>query len=145
MGFEGKCKPVLESIMNHHRLLVGQWPKLSSDDMRTAIVSHIAVGHCVQNPRPWNMPGTHTRFSTSSAEDNTEPISCDDFVCDTDLKQDDGVGNEIKIMNKVLEKHPSQSFLLCFLCCKDILHDPSDSCKRLRLTLSRFIQVLEKH
>lgn len=50
MGFEGKQKPVLESIMSHHRLVISQYPKLSSEDMRSAIISYIASGHCAQQP-----------------------------------------------------------------------------------------------
>ena len=49
MGFEGKRKPVLESIMDHHGLLLGDRNGLSSEKMRNTIVSHIAAGHCARS------------------------------------------------------------------------------------------------
>ena len=144
MGFDGKRKPVLESIMNHHGLLVGPRSKLSSEDMRSEIIFHIASGHCIQHPRPWITSRTQTACSAFEAKENSIEHSCDDFVHDADLKQNDHVNNEIKIMDKVLQKHASRNFLLHFLRCKDIPHDPSHSCKHLQLTLARFLRLLEK-
>ena len=150
MGFETRPRPVLESIMNHHGLLVSQQPRLSSEDMRRTIISHIASGHCTspcERPRPWISDRVHIQFPLHNfqAEDaNRDKAVCDDFVADAALQYEDPVGNEIKILNKILDKSPSRILLLRFLHCKDIPHDPSDNRKRLRITLSKFVRLLEK-
>jgi hypothetical protein len=113
MGFEGKRKPVLESIMEHHGLPVSGHPRLSSEHMHDTIVSHIASGHCAHQPWPWIRP----KLSSPTEAKNTEDITCNDFVHDADLELEDEVGNKIRVLNKVLHKNPSQSLLLCFLQC----------------------------
>lgn len=144
MGFEGKRRPVLESIMNHHGLLVGQQPKLSSEHMWNALVSHIASGHCAHQPRPRIQPRLPTDpYPEANNATDTAQV-CNDFVRDADLEPEDEVGNEIKVLNKVLHKNPSRNLLLRFLRCKSIPHDSSHSRKRLQLTLARFVRVLEK-
>lgn len=143
MGFEGKRRPVLESIMNHHSLPVRQQPKLSSEHMCDTIVSHIASGHCAHQPWPWIQPTLPDPFHTETK--TTEDVTCDDFVHEADLDLEDEGGNEVKVLNKVLQKNPSRNLLLCLLRCKDIPHDCSHSHKCLQLTLARFVQVLEKH
>jgi len=149
MGFKGKQRPVLESIMNHHGLLVSRETKLSSEDMRNTIVSHIALGNCVrpaESPCPWishKMP-SHPSSSRDRIEE-TKTAICEDFVCAAALRQKDPVGNEIKLINKILEKSPSQKLLFRFMQSKDIPHDPSQSCKSLRTTLARFGHLLRKH
>lgn len=90
MGFEGKHRPVLESIMNHHGLLVGQQTKPSSEQMREAIVSHIASAHCVRpidKPPPWISQQTQTTFGSRRDNDgeNVDQPVCDDFVHDAAL------------------------------------------------------------
>ena len=148
MGFEGKQKPVLESIMNHHGLLLNRESKLSSEDMRNTIVSHIALGHCIRpkgNPRPWIAHNTANHASSSHDQVNeTKDAACEDFVRAATLDQEDPVGNEIKLINKILEKSPSRKLLIRFLQCKDIPHDPSQSRRSLRTTLTRFGRLLEK-
>ena len=137
MGFECKRKPVLQSIMNHHGLVVDGQRRQSTEEMRHVIISHIALGHCTCSlaaPQAWS----------PEVDEEDMHASCADFIQDGDLHIDDNEGNQSKIINKVLEKHPSQKFLLQFLNCQNILHDPSQSSKRLRITLARFACVLEK-
>lgn len=52
VGFEEKSCSVLQSVMNHHGLIVASETKLSKDEMRDSIVSHIAAGHCAVNLDP---------------------------------------------------------------------------------------------
>ena len=151
MGFEGKRKPVLESIMNHHGLIVEQQTKFSLENMRDAIVSHIAAGHCahsIAKARPWLSQKTQTgpicSQQSTGGEKNDSEMICNDFVQDAGLHYEDRVENEIKVLNKVLEKSPSRTLLLRFLRCKDIPHDASQSRKRLKITLTRFVRLLEK-
>jgi len=148
MGFETKRKPVLESIMSHHGLLITRQGMMSSDDMHNTIVSHIASGHCAQSinhPRAWLSQKTHMTLSSFDPHiESVQDMTCDDFTQDADLRYEDPVGNEIKTINKILEKSPSRALLLRFLQQKEIPHDPLDSCKRLRTTLTRFERVLEK-
>ena len=47
MGFENKRRPVLESVLNHHGLIIDSDHKLSTEVMRDAIISHIVQGRCV--------------------------------------------------------------------------------------------------
>jgi len=149
MGFETRPRPVLESIMNHHGLLVSQQPRLSSEEMQRTIISHIASGHCTsprEKLRPWLSDKVHVRLPSDSyqAEDpNRDEKVCNDFVADAALQYKDPVGNETKILNKILDKSPSCILLLRFLHCKEIPHDPSNNHKHLRMTLSRFVRLLE--
>jgi hypothetical protein len=105
MSFEEKRKPVLQAIMNHHGLLIGQEKGLSSEDMWNAIMSHIAVGHCAQSlaaPLPW---------SAQASNADTHPV-CNDFAQDAQLQANDNDENQLKIIYKFLKKHPS-SFTFC--------------------------------
>lgn len=133
MGFEDKRKPVLESIMNHHGLLINRESKLSLEDMRRAIASHIISGHCVcstQSPPPWTSQKRHGAYSLSRNEN--EDIICNDFVRDAGLRPGGDVENEIKLLGKVLDKNPSRLLLLRCLRCKDIPHDSCQSRKSLQ-------------
>jgi len=115
MGFEDKRRTVLESVMNHHGLL-SQEKKLSIDEMRNIIVSHIAFGHCAHPVRPssWNLSriaSTMLPSHCSQLDESTVP-SCDDFVRDATLNdQFEDSENEIKIMSKILEKVSSRRLL----------------------------------
>jgi len=148
MGFETKRRPILESIMNHHGLLISEQHRVSCDDMRNAIMTHIALGRCIapkSNPRPWMPQKTQTTSpSLNGAVDSMQDGNCDDFAHDADLEYEDPVGNEIKIINKILEKSPSRALLLRFMKCKDIPHDALQSRKHLRTTLTKFGRLLEK-
>ena len=56
VSFEDKRRPVLESVMNHHGLVVERERRLSPEDMRNSIVSHISSGNCVKGigkSQPW--------------------------------------------------------------------------------------------
>jgi len=132
MGFEDKRKPVLESVMNHHGLIISRETKLSLEDMRHAITSHIISGHCArstQSPPAWFSQKTHGGNPASRNE--TKNATCNDFVRDAGLHPGDDVGNEIKLLSKVLDKSPFWHLLLRFLCCKDIPHEASQSRKSL--------------
>ena len=145
MGFEDKRKAVLESVMNHHGLLINRESKLSSEGMRRAIVTHILSGHCarlIDQPSPWTSQRVHNACPVVA--DETEDVTCNDFVRDANLHAGDNIGNEIKLLNKILDKRPSRSLLLRVLICKDIPYEASQSRKSLQTTLTRFVRLLEK-
>jgi len=111
VGFEEKSCSVLQSVMNHHGLIVASETKLSKDEMRDSIVSHIAAGHCVQSigkPRPCVMDSMRIARASLNV-DITYDASCQDFVRGTPLsRQEDNTETEIKIVIIILRKVASR-------------------------------------
>jgi hypothetical protein len=148
MGFERKCRPVLESVMNRHGIPVAADEKLSKEDMRDSIMTHIAHGHClkpVTMSRPCILQKMRIVRSRREIQfDVAEKSTCKDFVHSAMLDaQKDLTDNEIQIINLVLQKISSRKTLLRFLRCKNIPHDSSENIKHLRKTLKTYAEILE--
>ena len=145
MGFEDKRRPVLESIMNHHGLSACRENKLTTEEMRSEIISHIVLGHCARSmTRPFlHKFQPNDRSHHDSLDDETEH-TCEDFVRNGNLKENQKRENEITILNFALQKISSRRTLLRIMQHKEVPHDSSHNLRRLRSTLKRYLRVLEK-
>ena len=147
MGFKNKRRLVLQSIMDHHGLIIDADHKPCIEDMRNIIVTHIADGHCVQRPgvpRPSVMHRMRfVRSAYDSEKDPTENMSCEDFAQSTKLQPNkDETEKEIKISNIILHTIASRKTLLRFFRCKKIPHDPSQNVKQLQTMLKKYVHFL---
>jgi hypothetical protein len=126
MGFEEKRRPTLQSIMEHHGLQVSTAEKkLTNEEMREQIISHIVNGRCADSPQTTAPP-----FRMRHAEEaNTVETGCEDFVRDADGNEQ---GTEIALLRMAVNKIGSRKTLLRFMECNNIDHDPSHSLKQLR-------------
>lgn len=148
MGFESKSRPVLQSVMNHHGLIIDPHSKPSVDSMRDTIVAHIADGHCVQPAgarRPTVMQRMRfVRSVRESEKDSMNETSCEDFALSAKLHpEEDETHTEIKIGNIILQTVASRKTLLRFFRCKNIPHDPSLNVKQLRTILKKYVHFLQ--
>jgi len=147
-GFESMCKPVLMSIMDRHCILVGERRHMSTENMRSAITSHIADGHCVRSTpqtRMAHLIGPQNVVQNVSPDVDISAIpSCEDFVryfgmssniCDIDTR--------IRSLTYMLEKFARKP-LLRLLKDQQIEHSPDANLKGLRSALKKFINRLRK-
>lgn len=82
MGFEGKSRPVLQAIMDHHGLsLCTPSQKLTAEEMRRRIMSHIMLGECYsRNPVMVAVPSSQLQCPALRQNIEGEEFTCKDFV-----------------------------------------------------------------